>query len=146
MTDIAFHFNVPDKLAYSCRLLRKAYLSGARVAVTAEAEVLAELDALLWSFSATEFVPHCTASAPPATLAATPVVLSVSLADLANREILVNLGHGVPGGYEGFERFIELVSLRPEDVQSGRDRWKHYAAHGYILKRHDLSSKSAGVA
>ena len=30
MTEIAFHFNVPDKLAYSCRLLRKAYLSGAR--------------------------------------------------------------------------------------------------------------------
>jgi hypothetical protein len=36
MTEIAFHFNVPDKLAYSCRLLRKAYLSGARVVVTGE--------------------------------------------------------------------------------------------------------------
>ncbi|MBH2018126.1 MAG: DNA polymerase III subunit chi [Burkholderiales bacterium] len=146
MTDIAFHFNVPDKLAYSCRLLRKAYLSGARVAVTAEAEVLAELDALLWSFSATEFVPHCTSMAPPATLAATPVVLSVSLADCADREILVNLGQGVPDGYEGFERLIELVSLHPEDVRSGRDRWKHYAAHGYTLKRHDLASRAAGAA
>ena len=24
MTEIAFHFNAPDKLAYACRLLRKA--------------------------------------------------------------------------------------------------------------------------
>ena len=42
MTEIIFHVNVPDKLAYSCRLLRKAYLSGARVSVTAEPDVLAE--------------------------------------------------------------------------------------------------------
>ena len=31
MTEIAFHFNAPDKLAYACRLLRKAVASGARV-------------------------------------------------------------------------------------------------------------------
>ncbi len=146
MTEIAFHFNVPDKLAYSCRLLRKAYLSGATVAVTAEPGVLAELDALLWSFSATEFVPHCTGAAPLPTLAATPVVLAVSLADCPERDILVNLGQGVPVGFEGFERFIELVSLHPDDIQTGRGRWKHYAARGYTLKRHDLASRAAGAA
>ena len=145
MTEIAFHFNVPDKLAYSCRLLRKAYLSGARVAVTAEPEVLIDLDALLWSFSAAEFVPHCTATASPDTLAATPVVLAVSPAYWPEREILVNLGQRVPEGFEGFERFIELVSTHPEDVQTGRDRWKHYAARGYTLIRHDLASRAAGA-
>ena len=34
MTDVAFHFNAPDKLAYACRLLRKAVGSGSRVVNT----------------------------------------------------------------------------------------------------------------
>ena len=44
MTDIEFHVNVPDKLHYSCRLLRKAYRSGANAVVTAEPELLLQLD------------------------------------------------------------------------------------------------------
>ena len=36
MTEIEFHFNVHDKLAYTCRLLRKACRTGARAVVTAE--------------------------------------------------------------------------------------------------------------
>ncbi len=146
MTEIAFHFNVPDKLAYSCRLLRKAYLSGARVAVTAEPEVLAELDALLWSFSSAQFLPHCAAAtACVATRTATPIVLATSLADCPQHEILVNLGQGIPAGFEGFERFIEVVALSPEDVVAGRSRWKHYAARGYALKRHDLAQPGGGA-
>ncbi len=145
MTEIAFHFNVPDKLAYSCRLLRKAYLSGARVAVTAEPEVLAELDALLWSFASAEFVPHCAASASVITMAATPIVLAGSLADCVHHEVLVNLGQGIPAGFEGFERFIEVVALPPEDVMAGRSRWKHYAARGYALKSHDLAQPGGGA-
>jgi DNA polymerase III subunit chi len=145
MTEIAFHFNVDDKLAYSCRLLRKAYLSGARIAVTAEPDVLAELDALLWRFSPAEFVPHCTASASAISLAASPIVLTGSLVDCSHHEVLVNLGQGIPAGFEGFERFIELVALSPEDVMAGRSRWKHYAARGYAMKRHDLAP-SGGAA
>lgn len=145
MTEIAFHFNVPDKLAYSCRLLRKAYLSGARVAVTAEPDVLAELDALLWGFSATEFVPHCTTSASLITMTATPIVLVESLAGCLHHEVLVNLGQAIPAGFEGFERCIEMVALPPEDVMAGRGRWKHYVARGYSLVRHDLS-QPGGVA
>ena len=139
MTEIAFHFNVPDKLAYSCRLLRKAYLSGARITVSAEPEVLAELDALLWSFSPAEFVPHCTASASVISLQATPIVLAGSPAECLHHDVLVNLGQGVPAGFEGFERFIEVVALLPKDVVAGRSRWKHYAARGYALKRYDLA-------
>ena len=42
MTEVAFHFNAPDKVAYACRLLRKAVGSGARVVVTAEADDAAD--------------------------------------------------------------------------------------------------------
>ena len=137
MTEIAFHVNVPDKLAYSCRLLRKAYLSGARVTVTAEPEVLAELDQLLWSFSPAEFVPHCRADAPESSIAATPILLTGSLATSSHHEVLVNLGQAIPAEFERFERFIEVVALAHDDVAAGRSRWKHYAARGYALKTHD---------
>lgn len=146
MTDIAFHFNAADKLAYGCRLLRKIYLSGAKVAVTAEPAMLAQLDTLLWNFSAADFVPHCTAAASPATLALTPVVLAASPAGYSQQGILVNLGHELPAGFEGFQRLIEVISLLPEDAQAGRSRWKHYAARGYTLKRHDLAQRAAGAA
>lgn len=146
MTEIAFHFNMADKLAYACRLLRKIHLSGARVAVTAEPPVLAELDALLWVFSPVDFVPHCVAGALPATLSATPVVLTATASDFSRQGILVNLGQNVPLGFEGFERCIEVVSTGLDDVQAGRQRWKHYTGCGYSMKRHDLAHGAAGAA
>lgn len=38
MTQVAFHFNAPDKLAYVCRLVRKATRQDARVMVTGDAD------------------------------------------------------------------------------------------------------------
>lgn len=147
MTDIAFHFNVPDKLGYSCRLLRKAYLSGAQLVVTGAPEMLAELDQLLWIFSASEFVPHYRVTAAAKTdtahgkaLAATPVLLVESLRDCAYHGVLVNLGSNIPNEFERFERFIEVVTTSDVDRLAARHRWKHYADRGYALKRHDLAS------
>ena len=141
MTEVAFHFNVPDKLAYSCRLLRKAWGSGARVVLMAEPGMLDRLDQLLWTYSALEFLPHCQASASAATLAASPVLLTTALEDCPHHDVLVNLGQAVPAGFERFERFIELVSSADEDRAAGRSRWKHYADRGYALKRYDLANR-----
>lgn len=143
MTKIAFHVNVPDKLAYSCRLLRKAYLSGARVMVTAEPDVLLELDHLLWRFSAAEFVPHCRAGAPEATLAASPIVLAKSLAACPHHEVVLNLGQCIPTGFEAFDRLIEVVQAVHDDVLAGRERWRHYAAKGYTPKKHECVQTGA---
>lgn len=145
MTEIAFHFNVADKLLYSCRLLRKAYLSGAKVVVTAGPEVLAELDQLLWSFSPTEFVPHCRANAGDSSLAATPVLLAESLTASPHFGVLVNLGQDVPAEFERFERFIEVVTQADDDRLAARSRWKHYTDRGYAMKRHDLATAGEGA-
>lgn len=139
MTEIAFHFNVRDRLAYSCRLLRKAYFSGADVVVTAGPEVLAELDQLLWSFSPTEFVPHCFAGAAENSWGATPVLLAESFTTCMQYGVLVNLGQKVPVGFERFERLIDVVTQADDDRVSARSRWKHYADRGYTMKRHDLA-------
>ena len=140
MTDIEFHVNLPDKLHDSCRLLRKAYRSGAHAVVTAEPEILQQLDQLLWSYSATEFVPHCRSDASPHTLAATPILMSEQLnayTQGSTGRVLINLGRQVPVGFERFERFIEVASSQESDRLAARDRWKHYRDRGYSLKRHD---------
>ena len=97
MTEIEFHVNVADKLHYSCRLLRKVLRSGVKAVVTAEAELLAQLDQLLWQFSTTEFLPHCMSNAPAHTVAVTPVLLSAQLDGCAADSVLINLGQRVPG-------------------------------------------------
>ena len=146
MTEIAFHFNVPDKLVYSCRLLRKAYQSGAQLAVKGAPDVLIELDHLLWTFSASEFIPHYkpttaakTDTALGQALAATPILLVESLRGCTHQGVLVNLGCDIPDEFERFERFIEVVTTQDADRLSARRRWKHYADRGYVLKRHDFA-------
>jgi DNA polymerase-3 subunit chi len=142
MTEVAFHFNVPDKLGYACRLLRKAAGSGAKVVVTGEADLLRALDTELWTFSALEFLPHCdAASADAQVLAASPIVLADAPRATPHQEVLVNLGTRIPEGFERFERLIEVVTQEDGDRQQARLRWKHYADRGYAIKRHDLAAK-----
>lgn len=143
MTEVAFHFNAPDKLAYACRLLRKAVGSGAHVVVTAPTEVLTRLNNLLWTFSRLDFIPHATAGDPAHVLAASPVLLTESLVELPHRQVLLNLGVQVPAGFEQFERLIEVVSLDDEDRQLARGRWKYYSDAGHAIIRHDLTLKGA---
>ena len=50
MTDVAFHTGIADPLDYACRLLRKAYRSGARVAVHGAPATLDRLDQALVAF------------------------------------------------------------------------------------------------
>lgn len=148
MTEIDFHFNVPDKLTYGCRLLRKAYASGAKVVATAEADRLEQLDQLLWTFSPTEFIPHCNASAEElidVTAAQSPIVLAASPKNAPHSGVLVNFGDAVPQTFERFERFIELVTNVESDRLLARQRWKYYADRGYSLKRHDVAATGVGV-
>ena len=144
MTEVTFHFNAPDKTAYACRLLRKAFGTGAKVVVTGDPGLLRELDTALWTFSPLEFVPHCLgAGSTPAVLAASPVVLSESPRSAPHQQVLVNLGSAVPEGFERFERLIEVVTVDEQERQHARRRWKHYADRGYAIMRHDLAAREA---
>lgn len=142
MTEISFHFNVADKLLYTCRLLRKAHASGAKVAVTAEPETLDGLDQLMWSFSPTEFVPHFRGTAG-SVLSGLSVMLVDSPEACPHQGVLVNLGAAVPEGFERFEKFVEIVTGSDSERAAARSRWKHYADRGYILQRHDLAASGA---
>jgi DNA polymerase-3 subunit chi len=144
VTEIAFHFNVPDRLLHACRVVRKALGQGHRAVVIGTEERLAQFDQSLWSFSPTEFLAHCNANAMPSVVAASPVLLAHDLdVPLPHRNLLINLGDTVPVGFGQFERMVEIVALDDQtDRQSARLRWKHYNDRGYPITRHDLSPAS----
>lgn len=143
MTEVAFHTQVPDKLAYCCRLLRKATASGAKVWVQGEPALLQQLDSALWTFSALDFVPHCLASSEAAVLAASPVVLGTASDAPTHHQVLLNLGDAVPSGFESFERVIEIVTLHDDDRRQARLRWKHYSGRGYPVTTHEQKTSAA---
>jgi DNA polymerase-3 subunit chi len=144
VTEVAFHFNVPDKLGYACRLLRKAVGAGSRLVVTGQPAQLQALDTELWTFSPVEFIAHgYTQAADPQVIAASPVVLADSARGTPHQDVLVNLGGGVPEGFERYQRLIEVVTQDDEDRLQARARWKHYADRGYAITRHDLAAREA---
>ena len=144
MTDLAFHFGAPDKLAYACRLVRKAVGSGAKVVLVANADAIAQLDADLWALSATDFLPHCAATAVEAVQSRSPVVLVTHAAQApAHAGVLVNLTDTVPEGFERFDRLIEVVSTDADDRNIARGRWRYYTEQGFPITRHDLALKRA---
>lgn len=140
--DVAFHFGAPDRLAYVCRLLRKAAGSGVRVMVTGSGQTLQQLDTALWGLSATDFVTHSYAEAQGNLASRSSVVLAVEMPlEGPTPPVLLNLADQVPGGFERFARVIEVVSNDDADRNLARERWKHYTRRGIAITRHDLALK-----
>ena len=110
MTEVAFHFNAPDKLAYVCRLARKATRHDMRVLITASRQDLQRLDRLLWALGPSDFVAHCMDDADEEMRQASAVLLATDPLSCDPRDLLVNLGDAVPQGFEQFARLVEVVS------------------------------------
>lgn len=144
MTQIEFHFNTPERLQYTCRLLRKAHARALRVGVVGSEASLRQLDAALWSFSESDFLPHSNAADEAQVQIASPIRLHVDPFQLSGMDVLVNLGDEVPQGFESFARLIEIVATDDHGRMTARQRWRQYSAQGYALKQHDLSKVAAG--
>ncbi len=141
-TAIAFHFNVPELEAYLCRLLRKVTLAGQRSWVLLPEERLRAIDDTLWTFSAQEFVSHAVSGlSPESVLRRSAVVLSTGAMPepASDAGVLVNLLPAVPAGFERFERLLEIVLEDDALKAAARERWRHYAAQGYDIERHDVA-------
>jgi DNA polymerase-3 subunit chi len=144
MTQIEFHFNTTERLQYACRLLRKAHARALRVGVVGSEASLRQLDAALWSFSESDFLPHSNATDASDLISASPIRLHLDPMQLSGMDVLVNLGDEVPLGFESFDRLIEIVATDDHGRMTARQRWRLYAAQGYALKQHDLSKVAAG--
>ncbi|MET0267105.1 MAG: DNA polymerase III subunit chi [Duganella sp.] len=141
MTRIDFHTNVPDKIAYACRLARKAFSANHRIVMlTEDGQQLEQLNAAMWEFSATDFLPHVLAG--DALAPHTPIILTDNDdVDLPHTELLVNLSRRAPLHVDRFERMIEVVSSDEDDAAAGRQRYVAYKQQAYPLT-HFAAGKS----
>lgn len=129
---VSFYSDAADPLHFACRLVRRALASGKPVGVCVPAAQAARLDALLWGFESTEFIPHrrWDGSSPPAP---GEVLLVDDAARLPHRGLLLNLGDEMPSAAFEFERVLEVIGSEPECVQSGRVRYRAYQRSGASL-------------
>lgn len=138
--EVAFHFNAPDRVAYACRLLRKAYLKGARLWVRVTPDDLDRLDQALWVSQPGDFVPHSREGDAPELMKHSPIHLATGAPQPQGRQVLVNLCTDLAEGWEQFERVIEVVTSLEDDRLLARDRWRTYRVQGIEPLRHDLAS------
>jgi len=133
MTRIDFHTNIPDKLAYACRLARKAYGARAKIVVLADSPEQADaLNAAMWTVSDTDFIPHVMAGDPLALQ--TPIVITDNEdSELPHHDMLVNLTRRRPRNFTQFARVFEIISIDEEDAAEGRKRYIAYKKESYSL-------------
>jgi DNA polymerase III subunit chi len=133
MTRIDFHSNVPDKLLYACRLVRKARAANCNIVLRVDDRaLLSKLDEALWTFSELDFLPHVAAGDPLAV--STPIILTdTDEAELPHHQVLINLSSGTPIHFARFERMFEIISSDDADKAAGRDRYRFYQQRGYPL-------------
>ena len=142
MPEVKFHFNVPDKALYACRLARKAVRSGARLLIVGPPAELQRLDGLLWSFSAVDFVAHAWYADNATTARFAPVLLAERAPADAAFDAVLHLGDRVPEGCDAWGRLIELVSATDAaDREQARMRWRAYRDRGWTIDRHDVQEE-----
>ncbi|MEI7785315.1 MAG: DNA polymerase III subunit chi [Betaproteobacteria bacterium] len=141
MNKVEFHYNVSNKFGYLQRLLHKILERELTAVVTCPADELAALDQRLWSEVPASFMPHCLASAPAATLAATPIWLASSLPAGASAQVLLNMGAPVPEDLGQVQRLLELVGTDAADAQAGRQRWRQYQGRGFEIQPYDRKGR-----
>ncbi len=142
MTEVAFHFNVPARVPYLCRLLRKVAAAGKTAWVRVPADELFALDQALWTFSQEDFLPHAVVGQGEERHS--PFVLSDGpVPQRADLQVLVNGLADIPPEFSRHERVLEIVGTADEERAQARQRWRQYTQWGYTLARHDVADPGA---
>jgi len=138
LTDIAFHYNAPDKIEYACRLLRKAHAKGSSLFVLAEPGVVNRVEAALWTLAPGSFIPHCVAGAPAYVSARTAIQIGSAVPAEPHAPMLVNLQREWVDDWQQFEKIFEIVTLDDLERQAARDRLRRYRAQGVEPVWHEV--------
>ena len=125
-----------EPLLLVCELARKAYDADLWTLILARDTEQAEaLDDLLWSFDPDAYVPHQIAGTDEDEDEAAVLIASPGT-DAPPRALLINVRDAAPSGE--FERVLEVVPADPAARGPLRERWKHYQALGFELKKYDM--------
>ncbi|MCE7914721.1 MAG: DNA polymerase III subunit chi [Nitrosomonas sp. PRO4] len=139
MTQIYFYSGSANKLQTVCRLCAKAVQQEMKVMIFApDQAILEQVDRLLWTFSATSFIPHCSSDVEQQVMSMTPIVLGDRIQSDDCFDILLNLHDQPPPSIDQFERIIEVASVAQEDKLAARERYRFYKNGGYAIQHYEL--------
>ena len=119
-----------------CELAKRGYAANLSILVLARDTAQAEaIDDLMWSFDPDEYLPHQIAGMDEGD-DDTPILISTPDMDIPARPLLINLRDAAPAG--NFDRVLEVVPADPSARGPLRERWKHYQALGFDVKKIDM--------
>jgi DNA polymerase-3 subunit chi len=120
-----------------CRLTEKAWREGHTIHIRCDgADSVASLDDLLWTYKDTSFLPHTTLDATESV--GVPVTIGHDGQTPDTADVLINLGHDVPGYFSRFERVMETTGSDAPGRNAARERYRFYQERGYTLNTHKL--------
>jgi len=122
---------------FICRLTETVWRRGHRVHIHCPDGARAEaIDALLWTFQDTSFVPH--APLDEAGRAEVPVLIGYGDEVPDTTDVLINLQAEVPAYFSQFERVVETTGENAETRRAARIRYRFYQQRGYALTTHTI--------
>ena len=135
---VRFHYNVPDRMAYVCDMLRKAARRRLGASVVAPPEILALISRRLWTCDDQAFIPHRIVPGGGGRLPADEldaIWLVQALADQPRcQPVVINLTDQPLVELEGANTLVEVVPLDADERDAGRRRWKQYASQGWKVE------------
>lgn len=146
MTKVLFCHGAPDRLQAAAAWLMQcqreqtsAAAARSTLVYAPDAGVAERFDRLLWTQSATGFLPHCQADSPLA--AETPVLIAGNLEVPPHQQKLLNLSNELPPGFSRFEDLIEVISEEDAVRLPARERVMFYRDRGYDIQFRDLNKE-----
>jgi DNA polymerase-3 subunit chi len=126
-----------------CRLAHKAFLRGHRIYIlTAHEEQARRLDQLMWTFSASSFIPHALGS--DSAEEDYPVLIGSGAPPASHEDVLIQLAPAVPEYFSRFQRVAEIVDGSEDGKARARERFRFYRDRGYALQTHYLTLDARG--
>jgi len=122
-----------------CSLTGKAWKQGNRVYIhTGSSDRSTKVDALLWTFKDTSFLPHGLVN--QIDIEKTPILIGHEDPPADQHDIMINMTDSVPLFFGRFDRLIEIVDQASGDQDQARERYRFYKERGYTLNTHNLDS------
>lgn len=144
MTKIDFYLLASEDPAtrwdFCCRLTEKVSSLGHRILISVDSlDEANHIDQLLWSFKPESFIPHrlILDSSKP-TL---PVEITYDHTVGDHRDVLLNLGKGIPEFFGSFSRLSEFVTEDNATKEWSREHYRFYRNQGYSIDTRPIDAR-----
>ncbi|MCP4354978.1 MAG: DNA polymerase III subunit chi [Proteobacteria bacterium] len=113
-------------------LLEKIIQKKHKVLISCNTEqIVKRVDDLLWNYNGSKFLPHGTNTED--NTQDQPILITSEPENLNNADVLISFSGKQVSGFSSFLRVFDIFENSPEQLESGRGRWKDYKDKGYEL-------------